>query len=638
MSEHSPGMFVERKVEIVDLPFPDDALLLHPERVMVRVAGHVHDIGAYCYASRSPKKRNANGCKEVELQSLQTDRISQVRELIRILSKFITVGGLRPHTVFLRCEFLKDLMDWADCYGHGQCLAGGASTRDAYRLYAAHVENGYRRQLFGSTNAFQKQKINLQILEALTGLTDLAKGIRLVRKNSRESLGTEPANLHDFAHALALNEALFKGLTDLVLEQKPFPYRVQMPASLGWEQNHLWVFPYTQWFQSPKHQGPIEATRNIYDYRDGHLAQENAIWPLFKGKTKKTKLNNARRRMERTQQTLIGANENGRSFFRLRLASVAFDSFGFLFLANTGVNLQTLLDIQTDDPISESTANQGYRVIKWRAGGKVVDVVVPVGFMPTLRRFMELRRYMLDGVACPYLLLTRGNSYAKTPVKANPQFLQCSYRMLRRIDPELPQITSRKIRATVSAWYISQHDASVTAKVLQNAPATTLRNYNAGTVTDQVVEMTLVLQTIAQKAQTMVVSADNVAEGAKTLNDGGVCSSFGQPQPLFDNPPLEPTCKKGCLFCSKRVLVAGEDDARKVASAAFLMRRLIGGPMSHAEYLPLIQKCEEDLANLAAFEGCAETVNRVKKDVYENGNLTQYFADKYQLFLALGVL
>ncbi len=60
--------------------------------------------------------------------------------------------------------------------------------------------------------------------------------------------------------------------------------------------------------------------------------------------------------------------------------------------------------------------------------------------------------------------------------------------------------------------------------------------------------------------------------------------------------------------------------------------------MSHAEYLPLIQKCEEDLANLAAFEGCAETVNQVKKDVYENGNLTQYFADKYQLFLALGVL
>ncbi|RMA61398.1 hypothetical protein C8C96_2428 [Acidovorax sp. 100] len=638
MSENSPSKFVERKVEIVDLPLPDGARLLHPERVMVRVAGHVHDIGAYCYASRSPKKRKANRSAEVTLQSFQNHRVPQVLGLIRTLSKFLTVGGLRPYTVHAHCEFLKNLMDWADRNGHVQCLAGGANTYDAYRLYAADVEDGYRRQLFGSTNAFQKQTYNLKLLEALTGLTDLAKGIRLVRKNGRESLGTEPANLHDFAHALAINEALFKGLTDLVLEQKPFPYRLQMPASLDWEQNYLWVFPNSQWFQSPKRQGAPEAHRKVYDYRNGRLATEDAIWPCFQGKTEHAKRFWARRQIELTQRTLNAANINSRSYFRLRLASVAFDSFGFLFLAHTGVNLQTFLDIESDGAISDGTANQGYRVIKWRAGGKEVDVVVPVGFMPTLRRFMELRRYTLNGVACPYLFLARGITYTQTPGKGDPQFLQSSYLMMRRIDPELPQITSRKIRATVSAWFISHHDASVTAKVLQNATATTLRNYNAGTVADQVVEMTMVLEKIAQKAQTMVVSAANVAEGAKTLNEGGVCSSFGQPRPLFEDPPLAPTCKTGCLFCSKRVLVAGEGDARKVASAAFLMRRLIHGSQSHAEYLPLIMKCEEDLGKLAAFEGCAETVDRVKKDVYENGNLTPYFADKYQLFLELGVL
>ena len=638
MNKKSPSQFVERKVEIVDLPLPHGARLLHPERVMIRVARHVHDIGAYCYASRSPKMRKANRCAEVAPQSFQNHRVPQVRELIRTLSKFLTVGGLRPYTVHAHCICLKDLMDWADRNGYIQCLAGDTHTYDAYRLYAADVEEGYRLQLFGSTNAFQKQTYNLKLLEALTGLTDLPKGIRLVRKSSRESLGTKPANLHDFAHALAINEALFKGLTDLVLEQKTFPYRMQMPASLGWEENHLWVFPNSKWFQSPKHQGSPEDHCKIYDYRNGRLAQVDDIWPYFQGKTENAIRSWARRQIKMTQRTLNAANDNGRSYFRLRLANVALDSFGFLFLAHTGVNLQTLLDIESDETVSDVTANQGYRVIKWRAGGKEVDVVVPVGFMPTLRRFMELRRYILNGVACPYLFFTRGITYTQTPGKANPQFLQSSYLMMRRLDPELPQITSRKIRATVSAWFISHHDASVTAKVLQNATATTLRNYNAGTEADQVVEMTMVLQKIAQKAQTVVVSAANVAEGAKTLNEGGVCSSFGQPQPLFENPPLEPTCKTGCLFCSKRVLVAGEVDARKVASAAFLMRRLIRGPQSHTEYLPLIIKCEEDLAKLAEFEGCAETVDRVKKDVYENGNLTPYFADKYQLFLELGVL
>jgi hypothetical protein len=144
-------MFVGRKVEIVDLPLPNEARLPHPERVMVRVAGHVHDIGAYCYTSRSPKKRKANGCTEVALKSFQNDRISQVRGLIRTLSKLITVGGLRPYTVNGHCEFLKNLMDWADRNGHAQCLAGGANTYDAYRHYAADVEDGYRRQLVSAS-------------------------------------------------------------------------------------------------------------------------------------------------------------------------------------------------------------------------------------------------------------------------------------------------------------------------------------------------------------------------------------------------------------------------------------------------------------------------------------------------------
>ena len=66
--------------------------------------------------------------------------------------------------------------------------------------------------------------------------------------------------------------------------------------------------------------------------------------------------------------------------------------------------------------------------------------------------------------------------------------------------------------------------------------------------------------------------------------------------------------------------------------------QLIMGPLSEAEFRPQIVKCDDDLEKIRAFEGCADMVDRVKLDVYQNGNLTPYFADKYQLFLALGVL
>ena len=93
-----------------------------------------------------------------------------------------------------------------------------------------------------------------------------------------------------------------------------------------------------------------------------------------------------------------------------------------------------------------------------------------------------------------------------------------------------------------------------------------------------------------------------------------------------------------CLFCKRRVLVACEEDARKVASAAFVMEQVILGPLHEAALRPLIAKCDEDLEKIANFRNCRAMVVQVRKDVFENGNLTPFFADKYQLFLELGVI
>jgi hypothetical protein len=137
-----------------------------------------------------------------------------------------------------------------------------------------------------------------------------------------------------------------------------------------------------------------------------------------------------------------------------------------------------------------------------------------------------------------------------------------------------------------------------------------------------------------------VVSSSDAKPEAPPLEQGGHCHGFGSPEPLADKVPVQPNCSDsgGCMFCFHRVLIAGEEDARKVASAAYVMEQLILGPM-HAEALqPLISKCDEDLEKMAAFPGCRAIVDMAKKDVYENENLTEFWADKYQLFLELGIL
>ncbi|MCH7479068.1 MAG: hypothetical protein IIA14_13335 [SAR324 cluster bacterium] len=86
------------------------------------------------------------------------------------------------------------------------------------------------------------------------------------------------------------------------------------------------------------------------------------------------------------------------------------------------------------------------------------------------------------------------------------------------------------------------------------------------------------------------------------------------------------------------MLVADELDAKKVASAAFVMEQLILGPLHEAKLRPLIVKCEIDLESIAQSRDCRTMVERVRRDVFEDGNLTSYWAEKYHLFLELELI
>ena len=198
---------------------------------------------------------------------------------------------------------------------------------------------------------------------------------------------------------------------------------------------------------------------------------------------------------------------------------------------------------------------------------------------------------------------------------------------------------SRQVRATVSDYFRRNHDASISARLLGHSEEVAAKSYTAGSPIDHIEDMSRFLEEISTKAREQkIVEPSAQLLHAKPLQEGGACASFGNPLPLLDKIPVEADCRTGCLFCANRILAASESDARKVASAAYLMEQLIRGPAGEAEFRPKINKCDEDLERIAAFPGCRDMVARVKHDVYENGNLTDYFADKFHLFLELGVL
>lgn len=641
MNKLTEPIFAIRPTVTLELPLAKNTRVLHPEQVILKIYNRSHDLGAFCYALRSDKHRKHGQPREVVLSSFLKQRPRQIMQLIKALSRLVTDGGKRVATANTYARYFREFADWADANSLHDFLSGGDATRRAYFAWAEDTRERYRRQEFGEHTHNLRLDYIRALLEATTGLEDLQCSIRKVKKPWNPNSSTEPLAPHDFAHAVAFNLALFDGLCDLVLEQRLFPYKLVLPASLGWAENHLWLFPIHLW-RLPPHQWGAERAKLsypcwAYDFANGCLATPDEIAHRYARRRKV-----AKKLITQARALINAANVDKQNWARRRLGLIAHNAFLFLFICNTGANESVAREIETDGEVDAVTLNQQYRSIKFRADSKPVTLTVPATFMPSLRRFMELRRYLLDGTAFPYLFFTLGKTNAKLPAKKiGSEPLKTLYReVLLSIDPTLPRITSRKLRASVADWYQRHHDASITAKVLQNSEQTVQKHYDAGSSTEHREELSLFLNSVAESAKRQRVIQKKEASNTRPLEEGGHCDSFGHPEALVDHTPVRPNCQdsQGCLFCIHRVLVACKEDARKVASAAFVMEQVILGPRHEEALRPLIAKCDEDLERIATFRNSRAMVERVRNDVYENGNLTPFFADKFQLFLELGVI
>ena len=648
MNKPSEPIFTTRPTFTIELPLSKHTRILYPEQIILKIADDQLDIGALCYALRSEKSRKPGQPREVVTSSLLRQRPKQILQLIKALSNLVTDGGKSLATSAAYAWQFKWFIDRADANNLHDCLAGGEATRGAFLAWATYTHERYRCQQIGEIAHNFSLTYVCELLEATTGLENLMQGIRKVKRRANPNGGTEPLALHDFAHAIALNQSLFDGLCDLVLEQRPFPFKLNLPGSLGWAENHLWLFPTSLWRLPPHLRADgIRAKMGSnaswpYDYENGRLATVDEIEHRYKGRFRWERRHSAKASIRNATAQLDKANANDHNTWRFSLGMVAQRAFLFLFICNTGGNEQVIRDIETDGTIDATVKNQQYRELKWRAGGKEVTLVAPATFMPRLRRFMKLRQYLLQDRTSPYLFSGLGNRNNKQPARIGNYELDQHYRrLLIEIDPQLPKMGSRTLRASVDDYYLRHHDSVIAAAVMGHTVETEQKCYARGSANDHHEEMTLFMESVSESAcRQRVMSLKDVTPVTPPLEQGGRCDSFGHPEALAAHAPVQPDCKdpQGCLFCNHRVLIAGDEDARKVASAAYVMEQLILGPKHEEALRPSIAKCDKDLEKIAAFPNCRAMVERVRKDVYENENLTLFWADKYHLFLELGII
>lgn len=644
------AMLSLRPTQTHDLPLSTDVVLLYPEQIILRFGhGKTIDVGSLCYLSRDfsmtvgGSRRSLDG-RRVQLNSVCTERICHVRKLISQISDEVRHSGRREETLRDAYSRFISFMAWADANGWQGILADKDEVRPALSAYIVHLRERIRKMEVTINSAAGQQNRVLMVLEIYHGIVDIARGLNLLYIDPKTKESTKPPSENTQSRVISLCEALFEGIGDLVLTPKQYPYGVTMPQYLGLPTDTLWLFPLNSWFMSPTTFAERHTRGNAggwaYNFAQGRLAtlEELRAVNSLPGLESFARNTDAYRRgiLRDGHRQLTAANINPQHCQRRLMAVQATNIFCILFLAETGINWAQLTELSWSDDFEVNASHQAFRTIKWRASGKLVSFVLPVGFMPMFKQYLAIRKYLLNGIACDLLFFrqgVKGRASSPTPFKSN---LNATYAMLRRIDPTLPSVTSREWRAAKSDWLVRNTDPSTAAIVLQNSERTVLASYAEGSESVHLAEMSNFLNEVASR----VLPKNQAVEGGVS-RAVGVCASFGNPIPIID-VSVQPDCKRpeGCLFCEKFKVHADVKDTRKLLSCRYCLRQTIplAGSDEQVNGLlgPIFNRIEDILDEVRKRD--PKMVAQVTREVEEDGELDFYWAQKYDMLVSMGIV
>jgi hypothetical protein len=570
----------------------------------------------------------------VDLGSFAAERAERVLALISHISDDLRHSGRRTETVRDAATRFVVFMFWADTNGHHDVLNSAETARPVIHAYAKHLRERVMTNVISINSAVRQQNAVFGLLERFLEVDNLIRSVNLLRKNPAAREITSPPDEDSQARVLRLCESLFDGLASFVLDVKPYPHALAVPKYLNYSNNALWIFPTTSWFMPLQMliDGKTRFSRG-YNYSQGRISTTQELQAMEGFSGNKQIAQNA---INKAKRQLRIANTDPNHSQRLRLGMIALNAFILLFLAQTGMNWAQVVNLTWADEYNVSATHQAFRTIKWRAGNMKVTFELPVSFMPTFRRCLELRKYLLGNQSCDWLFFTLGVNQGGRPIEIKSGGTNNIYQTLRRIDPNLPVVTPRQWRAAKSDWLIRNTDPSTAALVLQNTERTVLASYAAGSETSHLEELTHFFDSVSET----VIAKGQIIEGGIS-RAVGYCSAYGAPYKAAESTLVQPDCKgpEGCLFCDKFKVHADETDTRKLISCRYCLRLtaplVASNERIHTMLDPIFNRIEDILTEISRRDKAL--VLRVTKEVEEDGELDPYWARKLEMLMEIGL-
>lgn len=633
-------MKTERDTILYELPIPEADSVPYPHLTVIKFPqGNTVDIGALCYLERektsifcdTANRRTKRGGRKVNLNSLNEERKHAVAKLIRHISNEFSHSGKRPETVRDMANRFVPFMDWADNNSYVNILTDIRQTRLAIYEYVKSLRERVNNHAISVNSAARQQFTILKLLEGFFDEDNLSHGINLLKTNMSAKIQTSPPDEKIQSTILTLCESLFFNISNFILDFKKYPHALKVPEFINYPENRMWIFPTTTWFKSPY---ILNIRSRGYNYEEGRIATLQEI-KLISELSKIADVHHIGA-IKKAKYQIEKANNNLHDIHRLHQGMNALNFFMILFLAETGMNWAQLVNLTWSDDYEISVSRQRFRTIKWRANNRDVFFELPSSFLPKFKKFLLLRKYLLQGFECEWLFFHRGCKRTSEPFQVKT-LLNHTYHILRKIYPDLKTVKARQWRAAKSDWLIRNTDPSTTALILQNSEKTVIEAYAAGSETSQIEEISSFLNEISK-----TVLSNNIKIKDGVTQSLGTCSDYGAPLQTIFQANIVSNCKnpEGCLFCNKFKVHADEIDTRKLISCRYCIKQTAHLAENSQHYedliLPVLTRINKILNEIA--ERDFNLVKRITTEVEEYGELDSYWSRKLEMLINLGLI
>lgn len=511
------------------------------------------DIGAWCYQNRL---RVNHSQRLVRLDSILDHRKVRIENFLDKIILELT-SGKKESSLIQELKNFERFIDWCDNSGHSHFFCNEKKANTTVIAFIEYQKGLLRVHSRSILTAVTAQNNAIKWLASSLGVDQsmLIEGLVLLKKNMSSVNSTVSPLNKDVMHQLKCYEQILNQISDILINQKPLPYLLELTNQ------SVWLMPQKKVFATA---AMLKSRQNwpnkyyAYDYLNGCISQPEEIEHLYDEARKKYSAQTAVKSAITLKHQV---NTTPRHYIRIFLFNYAQAAFYNLFLANTGMNSKQAFEMTWSEEFITKNTCQGFKTIKQRAKGKTQNFEITSTFLPTFKLYLKLRSFILDGNDYPKLFVCHFNGKVTTKGMNRDYLTNLTRKQLAHLIGCKP-IPPRAWRAykSVKALEQTRGDIKTTSDLLQNTPTTLIKSYGNVSIGIATKEFQKFYKRLVNRAEVMT-----------TPTPSGNCTDLHNPETTHSS--IKPDCKSFelCLFCEHYAYHADREDIHKLLSMKYVI-------------------------------------------------------------------